>query len=96
MSCWQFIPNRRYFFAYILNGFIDVALQDKFNGVSWLRFRAGGGDAFYTVDGIDGTFNPVGDVHVHNIGAGALECRCNGDNGKSIFGEHYQLQWKDS
>ncbi len=83
----QFVADPGHFFPHILNGLIDIPLQNEFDRRARHTFIACRCNTFDAVNGIDGAFDSIGYVHIHHVGTGAFKLRPDGHNGKIDFRE---------
>ncbi|OPY91594.1 MAG: hypothetical protein A4E73_01902 [Syntrophaceae bacterium PtaU1.Bin231] len=81
------LADKRDLLPHVLDRLVDVPLQDKFHRDVGNAHPAGRGDALDPVDGVDGRLDLVGDVDVHDLGAGTLEFRADVDQREIDLGE---------
>jgi len=71
----QFVSDQRDLLPNILDGEIDVPLENELHRDPGIAVRAAGRDGLYPVDGVDGPLDLVGDIDIDHFGTGAFEIR---------------------
>ena len=83
----QLVPDQGDLLPDVLDGQVDVPLEDELHRDPGIPFRAAGGDRLDAIDRVDRPFDLVGDVDVDHLGARPFRCVEIVTMGKSTFGK---------
>ena len=93
----KLVPDQGDLFPDVLDGKIDVPLEDELHRDPGIPLGAARGDRLYAVDRVDRPFDLVGDVDVDDLGARPIEVRGDRDDREIDLGKeiHADLRITD-